>query len=120
MNASLVDSTIKDFIFILGAEAIREQSLPGLMEVVEKGTSSIAYNFLVDPLLKRFVTKFGAADLVNLVSKILVYPALISLMAKLIYKQQFMYAEHFVDVLIAMGAQEIYDMTIGGKSKKYM
>jgi len=114
-----VDGTIKDFVFILGTEAVREQSLPGMMEVVEKGTSSIAYNFLIDPLLRRFTAKFGSADLMNLAQKVLIYPALISLMAKLIYKKGFMYAEHFVDVLIAMGAQEIYDITVGGKNKKY-
>ena len=114
-----VDATIKDFIFILGSEAIRTQSLPGMMEIVEKGTSAVAYNFLIGPVLARFTAKFGSQDLMNITEKVLIYPALISLMTKLIYGQPFNYSKHFIDVMIGIGAQEVYDIAVVGKVKKY-
>ena len=114
-----VDNAIKDFIFILGAEAVKTQSLPGMMEIVEKGTSSVAYNFLIGPVINRFTAKFGSQDLMNITEKILIYPALISLMTKLIYAQPFNYSKHFIDVLIGIGALEIYDIAVVGKVKKY-
>ena len=114
-----VDSTIKDFIFIAGATAVKDQSLPGMKDLVRVGTSSIVYNFLVGPIVSKFTAKFGKPDLMLIAEKILIYPALMSLMGKLIYKESFMYSEYFIDAMLGLGSSEVYDMVFVGKDKKY-
>jgi hypothetical protein len=118
------DQAIKLAVFINAADAVKNREFPKLTYILEVSIASILQGMLLDNVIIGLIRKGMPSlklepALIKMLVQLFTLPALIGAGHYLISKKEFNYGAHFSEVLMGVGAKELYE-NLAEQQKKYI
>lgn len=113
------DLTIRDIIFLIGTDIVKNRSMPGMEDAVSYGIGAAGYNYILNPIIEKLAkSKLPTSnlDIVDIVTKFVGLPLAIGGTGMLLYgNKSFEFQKNMMKAGIVIGSQFIYDMIFNNK-----